>query len=136
MEISATPLIPQLVLDTNALSDFAELEPSIMALLADVQRLAVPVVVIGEYRFGIAQTRDATDYNNWLNRLVIESSVLDVTDQTTHHYAAIRLQLKRIGRPIPMNDVWIAALCRQHELPLLSRDRHFDAVAGIQRLDW
>ena len=129
-------MIAQLILDTNAVSDFAESEPSIMALLAGVQRLAVPVVVIGEYRFGITQARDATDYDRWLNRLVIESSVLDITDQTTHHYAAIRLELKRIGRPIPMNDVWIAALCRQHQLPLLSRDRHFDSVSEIQRLHW
>ena len=36
----------------------------------------------------------------------------------------------------PSNDVWIAALCRQHSLPLLSRDLHFDAVPGIKRVTW
>jgi len=107
-----------------------------MKLLAGVQRLALPVVVVGEYRFGIAQARNAADYNHWLDRLIIESSVLDITDQTTRHYAAIRLDLRRIGKPIPMNDVWIAALCRQHDLPVLSRDRHFDVVPGIKRLGW
>jgi len=41
-----------------------------------------------------------------------------------------------MGRSIPTNDLWIAALCRQHALPLLSRDRHFDVVRGIQRIGW
>jgi tRNA(fMet)-specific endonuclease VapC len=66
----------------------------------------------------------------------MDSVVLDVTEQTTHHYAAVRLELKQAGKPIPVNDLWIAALCREHGLPLLSRDRHFDVVAGIRRLDW
>jgi len=46
--------------------------------------------------------------------------------------ATIRTELKRTGTPIPSNDVWIAALCRQHSFSLLSRDRHFDLVRGIE----
>jgi len=52
-----------------------------------------------------------------------------------HHYAAMGLELKRMGKSIPANDLWIAALSRQHFLPLVSRDRHFDFVAGVQRID-
>jgi len=48
----------------------------------------------------------------------------------------VRDELKRSGRPIPGNDLWIAALARQHALPLLSRDRHFDLVPGVQRIGW
>jgi predicted nucleic acid-binding protein len=62
--------------------------------------------------------------------------VLDVTDSTTKHYAEISAELKRKGKPMPTNDIWIAALCRQHSLPLLSRDRHFDWVEKIKRVDW
>jgi predicted nucleic acid-binding protein len=61
---------------------------------------------------------------------------LDINEPTTHHYAEIVLELKRIGKSIPTNDLWIAALCRQHSLPLLSRDRHFDLVTGTKRIDW
>ena len=56
---------------------------------------------------------------------------------TASEYAEIWLQLKRSGNPIPVNDAWIAALARQHDLPVLSNDSHFDdfdAVEGIQRL--
>jgi tRNA(fMet)-specific endonuclease VapC len=41
-----------------------------------------------------------------------------------------------LDRPIPSNDLWIAALCRQHRLQLLSQDQHFDAVEGLERVGW
>jgi predicted nucleic acid-binding protein len=62
--------------------------------------------------------------------------VLEISNETTHHYAAIGVELRQAGTPIPSNDLWIAALSRQHKLPILSRDRHFDAVAGVERLNW
>lgn len=125
-----------LILDTNALSAAAEEHPGLAAILANAQQLALPVVVIGEYRFGIAQSRHRARYQRWLDSLIADCPVLDVSVETTHHYAAIGIELKRAGTPIPTNDIWIAALCRQHGLPLLSRDRHFDAISGIQRLGW
>jgi predicted nucleic acid-binding protein len=39
-------------------------------------------------------------------------------------------------KPIPVNDLWIAALCRQHGHDLLSRDQHFDQVTGLRRISW
>ena len=51
-------------------------------------------------------------------------------------YAAVRDELKRIGRPIPANDLWIAALVRKYALTLLSRDRHFDFVPRLKRVTW
>ena len=125
-----------LILDTNALSAAAEEHPGVMGILSGAQQLALPVVVIGEYRYGIAQSRHKARYQRWLDGLITDCTVLDVTEQTTHHYAAINVELRQAGKPIPTNDLWIAALCRQHGLPLLSRDRHFDIVSGIQRLDW
>jgi tRNA(fMet)-specific endonuclease VapC len=59
-----------------------------------------------------------------------------VTDATAIAYAGLRRALKRLGRPIPANDAWIAALALQHQLPILSRDAHFDVVAGVERRSW
>ena len=125
-----------MILDTNALSAAAEREPSALEVVAQAERLAVPVIVLGEYRFGIAQSRQRASYENWLREWVAAVSVLDIDEETTHSYAAIGMELKKKGKPIPSNDLWIAALCRQHSLPLLSRDRHFDFVSGLQRIDW
>lgn len=125
-----------MILDTNALSAAADREPGALEVVASAERLAVPVIVLGEYRLGIAQSRRRTIYENWLREWIATVTVLDIDEETTHHCAAIGLELKTIGKPIPANDLWIAALCRQHALPLVSRDRHFDLVAGVQRIDW
>jgi predicted nucleic acid-binding protein len=125
-----------LILDTNALSAAADREPAALQVVARAERLAVPVIVLGEYRLGIAQSRRRGACENWLREWIVAVTVLDIDEETTHHYAAIGLELKRLGKPIPANDLWIAALCRQHALPVVSRDRHFDLVAGVQRIDW
>jgi len=125
-----------LILDTSALSAAADREPAALKIVASAESLAVPVIVLGEYRLGIAQSRYRKDYENWLREWIAAVKVLDVDERTTHHYAAIGLELKGMGKPIPTNDLWIAALCRQHSLALLSRDRHFDVVAGLRRIDW
>ena len=125
-----------LILDTNALSAAAEHDPSALEVVSRAECLAVPVIVLGEYRLGIAQSRHRTSYENWLQEWISSVTVLDIDDETTRSYAVIGLELKRKGKPIPTNDLWIAALCHQHSLPLLSRDRHFDLVPGLKRIDW
>ncbi len=125
-----------MILDTNALSAAADDDPGVVALLARAEQMVLPVIVLGEYRHGFAQSRHRASYESWLAELLPYCVVLDIQEPTTHHYAEISLELKRKGKPIPTNDLWIAALCRQHSLPLLSRDRHFDLVAGTKRIDW
>jgi predicted nucleic acid-binding protein len=125
-----------LILDTNALSATADHDPSAIRIISALDHLAIPVIAIGEYRHGIARSRLAATYRKWLEEFLTGCQVLDVTNETSHHYAAIHLELKQIGKPIPLNDLWIAALCRQHNFPLLSRDRHFDVVRGLKRVGW
>ena len=125
-----------MILDTNALSAAADRDSAALQVVARAERLAVPVIVLGEYRLGIAQSRHRATYESWLQDWIAAVTVLDVDEGTTHSYAAIALELKKRGKPIPTNDLWIAALCRQHSLPLLSRDRHFDLVSGLHRIDW
>jgi predicted nucleic acid-binding protein len=125
-----------MILDTNALSAAADDDPAVIAHLARANQVAIPVIVLGESRYGIAQSRNRATYANWLKGLLNDCLLLDVNEPTTNYYAEITLELKRKGKPIPTNDIWIAALCRQHSLPLLSRDRHFDLVAGANRIGW
>ena len=125
-----------MILDTNALSAAADNDRGVAAVLAGAEEMALPVIVLGEYRHGIAQSRHRAVYESWLIGLLNDCLVLDIQEPTTHYYAEITLELKRKGKPIPTNDIWIAALCRQHSLPLLSRDTHFDLVAGTKRIGW
>jgi len=107
---------------------------SLEPLLQQAAEIAVPVIVLGEYRYGIRQSRHRTRYERWLAEVLASCRVLVVDEGTAGHYAEVRDELKRSRRPIPGNDLWIAALTRQHALPLLSRDRHFDFVPGLKRV--
>jgi predicted nucleic acid-binding protein len=125
-----------LILDTNALSAAADDEQGILKILAASNSLELPVIVLGEYRFGILRSRNRAQYIRWLESLIADVGVLEISEGTTHHYADINLELRAAGTPIPTNDLWLAALCRQHQLSILSRDRHFDAVKGLHRIGW
>jgi predicted nucleic acid-binding protein len=124
------------ILDTNALSAFADGEPGVARVLRNEPRAAIPVIVLGEFRYGIALSRHRSAYQGWLDTHIPAFEVLTVTDATASVYAEMRVGLRRQGRPIPANDAWIAALALQHRLPVLSRDEHFDAVEGLERRSW
>ena len=125
-----------MILDTNGLSAMADGDLTLEPLLHRVSAIAVPVIVLGEFRYGIRQSRNRAQYERWLAETVPLYRVLVVDDGTAEEYAEVRDELKRRGRQIPVNDLWIAALARQHALPLLSRDQHFDFVPGLKRVVW
>jgi tRNA(fMet)-specific endonuclease VapC len=124
------------ILDTNALSAFAEGDQSVREIIAAAPGPYLPVIVIGEYRFGLMAARDRVRRLAWLEELVRHWVTLEISSKTADAYADIRHALKQRSTPIPSNDAWIAALARQHGFPILSSDLHFDAVPGVQRLGW
>ena len=125
-----------MILDTNAISAFFEDVPAVCLAVGGSEVLAVPSIVLGEYRFGLSGSRLRAELEAKLGRLERLSDVLCVDAETARHYAAIRRELKDAGTPIPDNDLWIAALVRQHGLPLLSNDAHFDHVKDLTRIGW
>lgn len=125
-----------MIVDTNALSAIAEADPAAVAMLRRATELLLPVIVVGEYRYGIRQSRHQLKYEEWLLRMIPRCRVLDVDMRTTEQYAGIRTELRKKGKPIPGNDIWIAALARQYDMPILSRDRHYDSVSGLLRINW
>ena len=125
-----------MILDTNALSAFAEGDEGLRECLKGEEELYLPVVVLGEYRFGVRQSRHRKAYEQWLREALSRLDVLPILDSTTEHYAALCQELKGAGTPIPTNDAWVAALSREHRLPVVSRDAHFDLVDGLRRISW
>jgi predicted nucleic acid-binding protein len=124
------------IIDTNALSAFADGSSRAIAALEAAGEVSVPVIVLGEFRYGITHSRRHREYEAWLEEYLPAFRVLEVTVETAVEYARLRSELRHVGRPIPANDIWIAALCRQHNLPLLSRDAHFDHVKRLHRRAW
>ena len=125
-----------MILDTNALSAFADGDSGVGDVLRWQPRAAIPVIVLGEFRYGIAESRHRATYEAWLGSQLPHFDILSLTEETTIAYAMLRVALKRSGCPIPANDAWIAALALQHRLPVLSRDHHFDVVPDLERKSW
>ena len=125
-----------MILDTNGLSSMADGDMKLAPLLQQAPELAVPVIVLGEYQYGIRLSRYRPRYESWLTKLLATCRVLVIDERTAGLYAEVRHELKRSGHPIPENDIWIAALALQHNSPLVTRDQNFDFVPGLKRLNW
>jgi len=102
-------------------------------LSKNTDEFLLPVPVIGELRYGALNSKRSAQNLAEVERLVARCRVLDITAATARVYAKLRLDLKEQGKPIPENDLWIAALCVEHQVPLATLDGHFDAIAPLER---
>ena len=125
-----------MIVDTNALSAWRDSDEGLLQAISGAALLVLPVVAIGEFRYGISRSRQRSEAGEWLDRVIRTIRVVGITIDTAETYASIRSMLHQKGRPIPTNDAWIAALALQHRLPVLSKDAHFDAVDGLTRVGW
>lgn len=125
-----------MILDTNAFSAWADGDEAVASLEVGDRPLLLPGIVVGEWLYGVRGSRHRTAYERWYAQHRAAWTVLEVGEETARHYALIRAELKAAGTPIPANALWIAALCREHESSIASRDEHFDAVKGLQRIAW
>lgn len=95
----------------------------------------LPAAIVGELTFGALNSHRAaantSRYNQFIDRA---SHVIPATREGAAEYAVLRLELRRAGRPIPENDIWIVATCRHHGLPLATTDAHFSSIGLLQIL--
>jgi len=124
------------MLDTNALSAWAEADGALLRVLPKDRLWHLPVVALGEFLFGIRRSRERPKLERWIVEVKATCALMVVDGDTADHYARIREELRRAATPIPENDIWIAALCRQHHLAVASRDGHLDRVRGLKRVAW
>lgn len=96
------------------------------------EQLALPVTVVGELLFGAYNSGRVAANLLAYRSFIYDLNVLVVDALAAEYYAEIRFALKKLGQPIPENDIWIAAICRATDAPLFTFDKHFDRVAGLQ----
>lgn len=127
----------RLLIDTNRYRDFCMAEPSAVDWVQRADEVVLPFVCLAELRAGFMCGTQSRHNENVLTKFLNRPRVrvLYADENTTHHYARLFHQLRTQGTPIPSNDIWIGALAVQHDLCLLSRDRHFDHLPQIPRLD-
>lgn len=119
------------ILDTSIVIDLFRGNAIIASRLDSVENICVPSTVAGELFYGAYKSANLTKHLMQI-RFFLNNSKLLITDNITAEvYGKIKVALMQKGKPIPENDIWIAALSMQHELPLFSTDNHFAEIDGL-----
>lgn len=117
----------------------------VIRLLNDNQRVQsrivhfeiyLPCIVVGELAFGANKSGRVQHNLDRLEEFVAKSTLLDVGLETARIYGQIKQSLLAKGRPIPDNDLWIASLAIQHQLPVVTYDAHFAEITGLIVETW
>jgi len=120
------------LVDTNVVIALFAGDPMALAALADRTAVFLCVPVIGELRYGALASARVEQNLARLDEFSKAVEVLPCDSETAACYSAVKFDLRKKGRFIPENDVWIAAIARQHGLTLISRDSHFQEIEGLE----
>ena len=122
-----------LCLDTNAYSGFMRGDEGAVALIESADQVWLPFVVLGELRAGFLKgSRSGVNEAELADFLAsTHVAVAGAGDATGRIYARVFDTLRRRGKPIPANDLWVAACALEQHAALFSFDTHFDAVEGL-----
>jgi len=119
-------------LDTNIVIRLFKNEHKIIKTLSTMSPFCLPIPVIAELLFTAKNSSRREENLKIYNEFIDVCTVLNITRKTANHYSFIRLELKQKGRPIPENDLWIASICREQKVPLITRDAHFDNIDDLK----
>jgi tRNA(fMet)-specific endonuclease VapC len=126
----------EIALDTSVAVRFLNGDGAIVSRVLALPEVVLPTVVVGELLFGAENsTRSLQNLPRYLE-FIGTCVVFPLGRETAAVYARTRLALKRKGRPIPMNDVWIAAQCLEQGWVLVTDDTDFDYVDGLVLDHW
>lgn len=124
------------LLDTNTVIAAIGMEIDLERRRRGGDEIYLSVPSLGELFFGAEKSQRVQDNISQIQRLIATFPVVSCDQDTARHYGFLRNLLKKKGRPIPVNDLWIAASARQHGLTLVTRDGHFDYVEGLALEKW
>jgi tRNA(fMet)-specific endonuclease VapC len=127
----------KVLLDTNAYVRFLAGDENVLACLAQAERVFMSVFVLGELFAGFRAGAKEKKNREILERFLAKPSVsiLDGTRETAEYFGMIKAALKKAARPIPVNDIWIAAQALETGAVLATYDSHFLAVPGLRTWD-
>jgi predicted nucleic acid-binding protein len=123
----------RLAIDTNIYVAFKNNDADVVDVFRTGDVIGVDIAVIAELYAGFSrgskEAKNRRDLETFLNAPRVDVLTHDV--ETAEYYAMIVKKLKAKGKPIPTNDIWIAANALKHGMALYSFDRHFDEIDGL-----
>ena len=121
----------RVALDTDVTIKFLNGDETIASILMKYAEIFLPVIVVGELIYGALNSKNAEQNLARHKKLIQRVGILEISEATAAIYAKTRLMLKKKGTPIPENDLWIAAVCLEHKMPLSSNDKHFNYIEHL-----
>jgi tRNA(fMet)-specific endonuclease VapC len=123
-------------LDTNIVSAWFKGEAGIADKIDKAKEVHIPIIVIGELYYGAAYSMHVQKNTKEIQRLTRHYSLLLIDEDVTILYGDIKATLRKKGKPIPENDIWIAAISVRYDLALVTRDKHFNEIEGLKLKSW
>jgi len=124
------------LLDTNIIIAVLKGDELVVSNLNRVSEVFVPAVALGELFFGAAKSSRPSE--NWIRieRFASGRTIIVCDLYVAREYGQLKQRLKEKGRPIPENDIWIAAAAKHHGMILVTRDGHFGEIEDLRTADW
>lgn len=124
------------LLDTNIIVALFRNDKKVCERVAASPEIFVPVMAIGELFYGAMNSSQIAQNMKHIHGFAKYSTVLCCDIVTSEHYGRIKSQLKSKGRPLPENDIWIAAIASQYSLTIITRDKHFNEIDSVSLEEW
>jgi tRNA(fMet)-specific endonuclease VapC len=124
------------ILDTNIITAWLKGETGIAERIDKAKEIHLPITVIGELYYGALYSTKVQKNISDINKLTAQYNVLLVDETVAAVYGSIKAELRKKGKPIPENDIWIAAIAIQNNLILITRDKHFKEIERIKIRSW
>ncbi len=122
--------------DTNVIIALFAGDVETIRVFGEADEVFLSSIVLGELYYGSRRSTRVLANVSRVDALAASSAIINCDLETARQYGAIKQQLRAIGKMIPENDIWIAAVAMQHELTLATRDAHFNEIEGISLLMW
>nr|NQU92826.1 type II toxin-antitoxin system VapC family toxin [Bacteroidota bacterium] len=124
------------ILDTNIIIALFAGDQDVLEEIAIAGEIFIPSIVVGELLYGAHNSGKPDQNIKKIEKFCNDIQILNCDISTAQVYGLVKKQLKDIGKPIPENDIWISALSKQHQIPLVSRDKHFDNIPELDLRKW
>ena len=124
------------LLDTNIIIALFAKDPQIHDRIVNTEEVFVPCIAVGELYFGAYKSIKTKENLARIDEFALNNTVVVCDTKTARKYGDIKTFLREKGQPIPENDIWIAAIAQQHDLTLVTKDVHFDAIDRLKIEKW
>ncbi|MCF8303807.1 MAG: type II toxin-antitoxin system VapC family toxin [Bacteroidales bacterium] len=125
--------VNSLIIDTNAYAAYKKGNSEATQIITEVDTIILTPIIIGEllsgFKIGKKENQNREEFYQFLR--LSKVNILYIDSSTSDEYSKIVMELREKGKPIPTNDIWIAASAKQYKLSIFSYDQHFDFLDNI-----